>query len=350
MTRNKTADPPSDELGRGDEESTTGRTAEPRSTENTRIRMLRSVFGETAPGFDIAVGDDCAVLAPVAARIVWSIDTAVEGVHFRRDLMTLEDAGYRATMAALSDLAAMGAAPLGLVSALVLPRDLNDSELLSIARGQREAASLLGTSVVGGNLARGDVISITSSVLGHAERPLYRRGAQVGDDVYIAGALGFAAVGLRLANSPRTGQLSPSDERLVTQALQAYRRPYARIDDGLYLARVGATAMIDVSDGLATDATHVAEESGVTIVLEEAHVLASTSTRLCALAQRDALDVILTGGDDYALLATAPRDCALPGDRFLRIGRCVARGPHPLLLETAYEVRPIAAAGFDHFG
>jgi thiamine-monophosphate kinase len=341
-----------DEPSTGDEptETTTGRTTEPRSTEVTRIRMLRTVFGDTAPGFDIAVGDDCAVLAPVASRIVWSIDTAVEGVHFRRDLMTLEDAGYRATMAALSDLAAMGAAPLGLVSGLVLPAELTDRELLAIARGQRDAATLLGTSVVGGNLARGDTISITSSVLGNAERPLYRRGAQVGDDVYIAGALGFAAVGLRLANSPRTTQLSASDESLIGQALQAYRRPYARIDDGLYLARAGATAMIDVSDGLATDATHIADDSRVTIVLEEAHVLASTSTRLCALAQRDALEVILTGGDDYALLATAPRECALPGDRFLRIGRVVPRGEHALLLETSRDLKPIAAAGFDHFG
>lgn len=262
--------------------------------------------------------------------------------------MTLEDVGYRATMAALSDLAAMGATPLGLVSGLVLPASVTDGELLAIARGQRDAATALGTSVVGGNLARGDSISITSSVLGHAERPLYRSGAQIDDDVYVAGWLGLAAVGLRLANGFHYDQ--GADEALIQQALAAYRRPWARIDDGLELARLGATAMIDVSDGLATDATHIAEESGVTIVLEESHVLATTSTRLCALAQRDALEVILTGGDDYALLATAPRYAALPSERFLRIGRCVARGSYPLLLETAYELRPVAAAGFDHFG
>ncbi len=315
-----------------------------RSTEHTRIRMLRTVFGETAPGFDLALGDDCAVLSPIDSRIVWSIDTAVEGVHFRRDLMTLEDAGYRATMAALSDLAAMGARPLGLVSALVLPAGVTDDDLLAIARGQRDAAHGLGTSVVGGNLARGDSIAITTSVLGHAERPLYRRGAQAGDDLYVAGELGFAAVGLRLA------QRASSPDPLVSRALAAYRRPFARIEDGLCAARAGATALIDISDGLAADATHIADESQLTLILEEPHVLATTSTRLCAMAQRDALEVVLTGGDDYALLVTAPRCAALPAERFLRIGRCVARGPHALLLESPGGLRPIAAAGFDHFG
>ncbi|NUP09513.1 MAG: thiamine-phosphate kinase [Polyangiaceae bacterium] len=320
-----------------------------RSSEHTRIRILRELFGDTAPGFDVALGDDCAVLSPVrsapvqATRIVWSVDSSVEGTHFRRDLMTLEDVGYRATMAALSDLAAMGAQPTGIVSALILPTNLSDEDFFSIVRGQREAAADARTAIVGGNLARGDEISITTSVLGVTDRPLLRSGAREGEALYIAGELGYAAVGLRLAGSGKR-----IDDPLALRALEAYRRPRARLDDGVLAVRAGATSMIDVSDGLAADSGHVANESNVTIILDEEAVLATTSTRLCALAQRDALEVALTGGEDYALLATAPEGTTLPG--FTRIGRCVARLEEPLYIEAGGEMRRVTAAGFDHFG
>jgi thiamine-monophosphate kinase len=159
----------------------------------------------------------------------------------------------------------------------------------------------------GGNLARGEEISITTSVLGVAERPLLRSGARPGDAVYVSGELGYAAVGLRLAGSTKA-----VDDPLALRALEAYRRPRARIEEGLEAVRGGATAMIDVSDGLSADATHVADESGITIVLDEASVLSLTSKRLCALAQRDALEIALTGGEDYALLAAAPEGANLP--------------------------------------
>jgi thiamine-monophosphate kinase len=319
--------------------------------------MLRAMFGDSAPGFDVALGDDCAVMAPVGpqppsarlgpvllpTRIVWSVDSSVEGTHFRRDLMPLEDVGFRATMAALSDLAAMGAQPMGIVSALILPTNMPDEEFFAIVRGQRDAAQAARTSIVGGNLARGEEISITTSVLGVAERPLLRSGARPGDAVYVSGELGYAAVGLRLAGSTKA-----VDDPLALRALEAYRRPRARIEEGLEAVRGGATAMIDVSDGLSADATHVADESGITIVLDEASVLSLTSKRLCALAQRDALEIALTGGEDYALLAAAPEGANLPS--FTRIGRCVARGPDALLLESGGKPRPVAASGFDHFG
>lgn len=326
-----------------------------RSTEHTRIRILRAMFGDSAPGFDVALGDDCAVMAPLSApgqrsdappsapaRIVWSVDSSVEGTHFRRDLMSLEDVGYRATMAALSDLAAMGAQPMGIVSALILPTHMPDEEFFAIVRGQREAAQAAHTAIVGGNLARGEEISLTTSVLGVSERPLLRSGARPGDAVYVSGVLGYAAVGLRLAGS------SPGDDPLMARALEAYRRPRARIDEGLEAVRAGATAMIDVSDGLSADATHLADESGLTIVLDEDAVLSLTSRRLCALAQRDALEVALSGGEDYALLAAAPEGAPLPS--FTRVGRCVERRADALLLDHNGQLRPLTAAGFDHFG
>lgn len=303
-----------------------------RSTEHARIGMLRALFGSTAPGFEVAIGDDCAVLSPRSERLVWSIDAAVEGTHFTRELMTLEDAGYRATMAALSDLAAMGASPLGAIAALVLPGSLRDDELLEIARGQRAACAACRTSLVGGNLARGDAIAITTSVLGAAERPLSRAGARPGDGVFVAGELGWAAAGLELARQPST-PAEPGHER----ALDAFRRPHARFQAGLAAAEI-ASAMIDLSDGLVSDSAHIANASDVTIAFDE--------PALRALAPdldvgRTPLDLVLNGGEDYALLATAPG----PIRGFIRIGTCLPRGPHAVLLGT----EPLAGGGFDHF-
>lgn len=331
-----------------------------RSTEHERIRVLRSILGDSAPGFDVALGDDCAVLASVDVgaeaalaggvaghgRLVWSVDSAVEGTHFRRDLMTLEDIGYRSTMAALSDLAAMGARAVGVVGALILPPSLTDDELFALVNGQHQAANETRTAIVGGNLARGDTISITTSVLGFAERPILRSGAHAGDTVYLSGALGFAAVGLHLAGTPNV------DDPLARRALAAFRRPRAQLDAGLEAMRAGATAMIDVSDGLAADATHVADASDVTLVLDEERVLSTSSALLrgwlAPTAQRTAIDLALTGGEDYALLATAPEGSVLPG--FVAIGRCVSRGAHALVLDSGGEARPITPIGFDHFG
>lgn len=303
-----------------------------RSTEHARIDMLRALFGSTAPGFELAIGDDCAILSPRSEQIVWSIDSAVEGTHFTRELMTLEDAGYRATMAALSDLAAMGASPIGAIAALVLPASLSDDDLLHIARGQKAACEACGTALVGGNLARGDAIAITSSVLGAAKRPLTRAGARPGDGVFIHGELGWAAAGLELARHPPT-----SNERSVERALRAFRRPQAHFEAGLAAAET-ASAMIDISDGLASDSAHIANASNVTISFDQAALLALAPD---IDVGRTPLDLVLNGGEDYALLATAPEP--IPG--FVCIGSCHPRGPHAVLLGT----EPLVGGGFDHF-
>jgi len=304
--------------------------------------MLRALFGDSAPGFELTLGDDCAVLAPHGPHIVWSVDAAVEGVHFRRDMMSLQDAGYRATMAALSDLAAMGARSIGIVSSLILPGDLGDDDLMAIARGQQAAASDASTTIVGGNLARGDAISITTSVLGSATRPVTRSGARAGDVVFLAGDLGLSAAGLHLAS-----QATKPPDAESERALSAFRRPRALIKHGLEGASAGATAMIDISDGLAQDASHVADQSIVTLVFEHELLVALSSAQLGALTGRDPLDLVLHGGEDYALLATAPAEARLPS--FKRIGRCVTRGDHAVLLETNGASHPITARGFDHF-
>lgn len=316
------------------------------------MALLREVLTATAtsPAGEVIVGigDDAAVLALGGARgdlLVWTVDAAVEGVHFRRDLMRLEDIGYRATMAAASDLAAMGAAPIGLLAALVLPDDMTDADLRSLALGQRAACDALGAAIVGGNLARGRELSITTTALGQTPAPLRRDGARPGDVLAMAGPVGLAAAGLRLLPSGPSGSASAG-------ALEAFLRPRARIEAGLQ-ARAGAHAAIDISDGLAADVAQLARASGVRAVLEPGALVTPELAEVAALLEMDPLELALHGGEDYALVVAGPAEAALPG--FVLIGRCEERGGAPTqvsdvaLLDPDGRPVPIAARGFDHF-
>jgi thiamine-monophosphate kinase len=316
-----------------------------RSSERERVRLLREVFASGARGVALGIGDDAAILERPAANVVWSIDASVEGVHFRRDLMTLEDAGYRATMAALSDLAAMGASPRGVLAALTLPRDLSDDDLVAIARGQQAAASDVGTSVIGGNLARGEAITITTTVLGEAAASPLRSGAGAGEIVIASGALGLAGAGLVWLDAERAVAPSSALER----AALAFRRPRARIREGQDAVAAAVSSMIDVSDGLATDAAQIADASDVGIELDAAAIVDAELEACAALLGRDAVELALSGGEDYALLATLrPGEPLPPG--FRAIGRVTARGVAPVVLVDASGARRAASArGFDHF-
>lgn len=309
-----------------------------RSTEHERIALLKELFAsELERDVTVSIGDDAAVLPPGGASLVWSIDAAVEGTHFRRDLMTLADAGFRATMAALSDLAAMGAEPAGVLSSLVLPADLADEDLLELASGQRQAADACRTALIGGNLARGDVISITTTVLGRAKRPLTRSGARPGDGIWVSGDLGWAAAGL--ASLLAGGDQPP-------RAVAAFRRPEARISAGLVAAAQGATAAVDVSDGLVADISHLAVASGVRAVLDEAALADDALDTLAAGLGRSGLRFVLAGGEDYALVVTT-RAASLPG--FRHIGACEGGSPGVALRSRAGTVEDLVEDGFDHF-
>jgi len=332
-------------------------------SEQSRLERLRGLFsGAALPrGVTKGIGDDAAVLAPEREALVWTIDAAVEGVHFRRDWMSLEDIGYRSLMAAASDLAAMGARPRGILSALVLPGDFSDEELDRLARGQAEAAESLGTAVIGGNLARGGELSITTTVLGSAERPVLRAGAAPGDVVAIAGALGLARAGVHalerrapgdaaLATNERgrVGPGAPAAVSAVARAVAAYRRPRAMLEEGLAGAS-RAKAAIDVSDGLALDVARLAAESGVAIVLDADKVLGAGGAELADVAAAlslDALDLALHGGDDYALVMAFSPGPLLPG--FRAIGACQSGGG--LFLRAADDaLDALEPRGYDHF-
>ncbi len=308
------------------------------ASEFERIARLEAIFGPPPPAVSLGIGDDAAVLdvhalSALGAHLVWTVDSCVEDVHFRRDLIGWYDLGWKSFMAAASDLAAMGASPLGALCALCLPPSFPEPDVDHIAAGQAAAAAAIGTAVIGGNLSRAREVSLATTLLGSCSHAPRRNGARPGELLVAAGPIGLAATGLRaLLDRSR----APGAER----AIEAWRRPIARISDGLLLARC-ATALIDISDGLAQDADHLAQASRVRIDLDPAALVPPELHELCARLGLDPLAMALGGGEDYALIATVPDGSSPEGARV--IGH-VIEGDGVWL-----DGRRLAATGFDHF-
>ncbi len=304
------------------------------------IPQLEALFRQASPGIELGIGDDAAVLKS-SGRWVWTVDAAVEHVHFERAWLSCADLGFRSFQAAASDVSAMGGAPFAALSSVIFPPGLAAAELAQLARGQRAAARALGCAIVGGNLARGAELSITTTVAGRVKRPLLRSGARVGDELWLCGELGLAAAGLRLLQAGTRRGTSTAARR----ALSAFRRPSAQLAAGLDLAR-GAHAAIDISDGLAGDALHLAQASGVELTIDLAALAAILSPALHFLAPRlgvSALELALYGGEDYALLAAGPKR-ARP--RSARVIGAVDKGSGVWLLGGGRRRR--AGRGFEH--
>ncbi|WP_295660526.1 thiamine-phosphate kinase [uncultured Nocardioides sp.] len=249
----------------------------------------------------VGPGDDAAVLRIRSGHVVVSTDLMVEGRHFRRDWASAEDVGHRAAAQNLSDVNAMGGRAHSLTVGLAAPADLPVQWALDFARGFAEECALVGASVVGGDLTRADEVVIAVTVMGScAQSPVLRSGAEPGDVVALCGRQGWAAGGLAVLGR---GFRSP---RVL---VEAYRRPEPPYDAGQAAAQAGATAMIDVSDGLLSDAGHLAEESGVTLDLHRAALEVPEPLHAVGSALgADPMRFVLGGGDDHALLATFPPD------------------------------------------
>lgn len=281
-------------------------------------------------------GDDAAVIASPDGRVVMTTDLMVHGPDFRLAWSSPEELGWKAAATNLSDVAAMGAGPTALVVALAAPAGTPVALLEGIADGLREACAALapGCGVVGGDLSVSSTLTIAVTAIGDLEGrpPVLRSGARPGDVVAVSGPLGEAAGGLALLFERGTDAAGePSAQaaaRLREEApalLAAQLAPRPPIADGVAAALAGATAMLDLSDGLAKDARRVARASAVSIDLDSA-----------AVGGRLALD----GGEDHSLFATFPADATLPGG-FRPLGRVVGAGPEgPQLLVDArpYEV------------
>jgi thiamine-monophosphate kinase len=295
-----------------------------------------------APAVLRGIGDDAAVLANPAAPLVLTVDASVEGTHFRRSLVSLRDVGFRAFHAALSDLAAMGAAPIAALSALTLPRGFSARDLDALARGQAEAAAGARCPIVGGNVARAPLLSLTTTVLGRARRTLARDGARPGDECWLVGGVGLAAAGFALLERGPRGRSGAEARRCI----DAWRRPRALVAQGLALLS-RAHASIDVSDGLAGDATRLARASGCRLVLDERKLRRVLDPALVTVAERlgrDPLALALYGGEDYALVAAGE---AARRPRWARpIGHFEA-GSGGFLTDAAGR-RARLGGGFDH--
>ena len=291
-------------------------------------------------GVLVGPGDDAAVVVAADGRVVATTDLLVEGRHFRRDWSTALDIGHKAAAQNLADVVAMGARPTALLVGLGAPPDLPVDWATELADGLREECDLVGASIVGGDVVRHDRVIVSVTALGDLEGrdPVLRSGAKVGDIVAIAGRLGWAAAGLSVLSR---GFRSP---RVL---VDAHRRPHPPYELGIPAARSGATAMIDVSDGLVADAAHIATASGVTLHLRSHDVVVDGPLVEAASAfNANPLVWVLTGGDDHALLATFPPERLLPeGVVAIGIVQDAEPGHHVLVDGRPYD----GQAGHDHF-
>ncbi|WP_066461683.1 thiamine-phosphate kinase [Sanguibacter suarezii] len=308
-----------------------------------RFTPLLPTAGSTLVG----PGDDAAVVAAPDGRFVVSTDVLVEDRHFIRTWSTGYDVGWRAAVQNLADCAAMGSRGTSLVVSLVLPSDLPVSWVTDFARGLAAACAGQGAAVVGGDLSGGEKIVVAVTVHGDlaGRAPVLRSGASAGDVLAHAGVLGRSAAGLALL----TAGVPELDPALVT----AFLRPDPPLDAGVSASLAGATAMLDVSDGLLRDAGRIARASGVSIDLldparsvpEDLAVLEGAATELGV----DPLTWILTGGEDHGMLATFAPGAVLP-QGFRVIGTVSAGdGPRAPGRVTVAGETPVVAPGWDHF-
>ena len=294
------------------------------------VRTLVAEWGKSAQ----QIGDDAAIVqVPAGEQLVVTTDTSVDGVHFRHEWLNHFEIGYRATAAALSDLAAMAARPLGIVIALTLP-DADRHEARALATGIREGASAVLCPIVGGDLSSGKILSLTITALGSIAHPLSRAGAKPGQRVYVTGRLGGPAAAVR---AWRAGREPNARDRA------RFANPIPRIEPAIGLAQRGATSAIDISDGLIGDLGHIAAASKVCIEIDVdriPHVEGVSSIEAA------------NSGEEYEVVVTAPEvDVGQFSEEFgldlTDIGRVVAGSPGVDLRQNGKKIAP--PPGFDHF-
>ncbi|NGO67097.1 thiamine-phosphate kinase [Streptomyces boncukensis] len=303
------------------------------------IRQLTSRLTST-PAVRVGPGDDAAVVAAPDRRVVASTDILIEGRHFRRDWSTAYDVGRKAAAQNLADIAAMGAVPTGLLLGLVVPAELPVNWPTELMDGIRDEAQVAAAAVVGGDVVRGDTITVSITALGDLRNrePVTRGGARPGDVVAVTGWLGWSAAGHAVLSR---GFRSPR------AFVEAHRRPEPPYHAGPAAAGLGATAMTDVSDGLIADLGHIAEVSKVRIDVRSAGL--DIPAQMADIGQAvgvDPLHWVLTGGEDHAIVATFPPDQKLPA-RWRVIGEVLA--PSALPQVTVDGAAWDKAGGWDHF-
>jgi thiamine-monophosphate kinase len=308
------------------------------------LEAIRRVLSGAGPEVRVGVGDDAAVLAPTAGELVLTTDALVEDVHFVRGPTGARDLGHKAIVVSVSDIAAMGGSPRAAVCALTLAPDVEAAWVMELFGGMREACDEYALWLVGGDLSGGREVSIAVTVTGEIApgRAVLRSGARPGDRIVVTGELGGSAAGLRLTRL----RTMPTAEQLTL--VRRHLRPIARVGEGGVLAR-HATAMMDVSDGLAIDLSRLIRASGVGARLAIEDV---------PIADGATIDDALGGGEDYELLATIPEATTVEALRLelkeafgvavTEIGRIVDGQELTAILGDGTE-RALEPTGWDHF-
>lgn len=311
------------------------------------LRRLRDRV-PTASSVLLGIGDDCAAVSLPGITVI-TTDALVENVHFRRAWTTFDALGEKAFTVNASDIAAMGATPTVVLLSLALPSDSEIAEIDAFFAGFLRAAQASETTLIGGNLSTAPCLMISVTLLGHAPHGIITRaGAQAGDDIYVTGTVGDAALGLRVLQE---GQSGPAAEAVKARFL----RPTARLAVARELATHHlANAMIDVSDGVVQDLGHICEESQVGAALEASALPVSSAYH--ALQGEDRR-LALTGGEDYELLFSAPLAHRVAvnalahtsGCAITRIGTIVSAVNGINVRNPDGTIDAPASAGYDHF-
>jgi thiamine-monophosphate kinase len=316
-------------------------------TEDQLLAAINRVLSGAGPEVLVGPGDDAAIVRPGSGELVLTTDAMVEGVHFRNDLTTPRDLGYKAIAVNVSDVAAMAASPRFARCALTLSTSVDAAWVVELAGGMRECCDEFALSLVGGNLSGGEEVSIVVTVTGEVVRgwAVRRRGGRPDDRLVVTGSLGGSAAGLRVASARSWSE----EER---DAIRRYMRPTPRVGEAGVLASHGVSSMMDISDGLALDLSRLCRASGTGARVELARIPAHR-----AATPAEALG----GGEDYELLATLPDLDAVEGARSeLREAFGVSLSDIGSIIETGLVAvdengteGPLMAegaiAGWDHF-
>ncbi len=330
------------------------------SGEQALIRRIAQRFGTVVPAGAMqvleSIGDDTAVLQAGGQTLLVTVDMLVEGVHFRLDWTAPHALGWKCLAVNLSDIASMGGTPVGALLSLALPAERVGEWLDAFVEGFAECGRTYGCALLGGDTNRSPLMVIDGMVLGTvAGAPVLRRGAQVGDWLLVTGTLGGSRAGLKVLESA-----IPAAERALWQdALEAHWRPLPRLTEGALARQAGVHAMMDLSDGLASDLPKLAEASAVGAVIWESALPIHPSARRWAEAHGENPALFaLAGGEDYELLMSAPpkvartlleRIPAETGTPLTAIGEVIEQ--RGIWLERSSGARePLRVQGWDHFG
>lgn len=331
-----------------------------RLPEDELVAAIRRVASGDAPGLLLGIGDDAAVVRAGTGDTVLTLDVLVEDVHFTRGSISAHDLGAKSVTVNVSDVAAMGASPRWVLLGLVLGPGATEGWVMELLGGMRQACDDHGASLVGGDLSRGETTVISVTLVGEVApgRAVTRSGARVGDAVVVTGALGAAAAGLAITRLATHDAANVAARPWGRALLDAFLRPVARVEEASTLAAQGATAMMDLSDGLARDLPRLCAASGVGALVRRDDVPVSSALREgAATLGLDPIRTAILGGEDYEILATIPTERVAETAALVRertgttltvIGRIV--DGDGILLDSGEGTEPFPSGGWDHFG